>query len=449
MFRFVLICLFLSFVCNVTAARAQQAIKAKPSTSSMYSEINIAFGSNFFPNLTKEVNVFDKILQTKPDLFIWLGETLSDNSRGSQYSKQLTKLKERADYSNLARQVAITGVEDLSHASSEIRSVYLKFLDEDPASSRIKSLELYKSYWIESNPISTHSSISPKRVKLLVLDVNILDERSEVISPNQFAWLEEELQQKADNHFLTILASGYQILPNDKSYEYALDIEAKVKLLKLIKKSPVPVLLMSGASFYSFGEVMNFPCSVEEDLGYNLYEITSSGLNSNDHEKIEFYNKFLVGQTFSKLKNRVYEPHFGHIKIVYNHMTQDSEAFLELINEEGKKLVSVRADYSKIKERKKHIKEVEDDLSLCSLHVYSSDSTLKSLITNIPHLLSDPNMRLYAIAGILAMFGLFLGCLFNGLKLMNGQRGAGGGRSYSWGGGSFHGLDEYERYHMD
>jgi len=443
MLRFVLICIVICVVCS------EQTLKAAPTSSTMYSEIRIAFGSNFYPNASVETQVFSKILERKPDVFLWIGETLAERSRGKNWGQQLIKLKERSDYSELSEKVEISGIEDLMYASSDVREKYLSFLDEDPSSDRWSRLELFQSFWIESNPTSSHESVSAKRVKILMLDVNMIDFESEEISPNQFAWLEKQLIEKEDDHFLTIITSGYQILPHDKIYELFLEMKAKMRFLELIKKSPVPVLLMSGASMYSFGEVMKFPCSVEEDLGYNLYEITSAGMNWNDFETVEVYNKFTVGPTFSKLQDRVYEPNFGYVKIVYNHMTQSPEVTLEIISEEGDELISTQADFKKVKERKKDSPEVSTDLSVCSKKVYSNYSVLKSAITNLPLLLKDPKMRIYILAGLSFLLCLFVSILFFGLRLMTQAKGMGGSSSYSWGNSMRVGLDEYERYHMD
>lgn len=111
----------------------------------------------------------------------------------------------------------------------------------------------------------------------------------------QWHWLEKELTQSdADVH---LIGSGIQVLPNEHPHEkWATFPAARQRLLDLPGKTkPRGAVLLSGDRHIAEVSKATVP-----GLGYDLYDITSSGLThvAKPHEEP---NKHRVGQLVAKL----------------------------------------------------------------------------------------------------------------------------------------------------
>lgn len=100
------------------------------------------------------------------------------------------------------------------------------------------------------------------------------DPAADMLGEQQWRWLAEQLREPAD---LRLLASGIQVLPTEHCYEKWANFPLqRERLLDLIRDSGARgVLLVSGDRHLA--EISALPAT---RVGYPLYEITSSGLNS-------------------------------------------------------------------------------------------------------------------------------------------------------------------------
>eukprot|EP01130_Rhizamoeba_saxonica_P018017 TRINITY_DN8908_c0_g2_i1.p1 TRINITY_DN8908_c0_g2~~TRINITY_DN8908_c0_g2_i1.p1 ORF type:complete len:396 (-),score=60.06 TRINITY_DN8908_c0_g2_i1:64-1251(-) len=305
----------------------------------------IAFGSCNRQYL--EQDIWPKISEKSPDLFVWLGDVVySDASKITKYlpiylpndidtiADHYQTQKDSSAYTQFLEDIdhRVIGVWDdhdygkndggaefeLKH---ETQKLFLDFIDEPKTSPRHQRPGLYNSYTYGDNPNS---------VKIILLDVRFFKTDEDLLGDQQWQWLEEELKTSSAKY--NIIGSGIQFLPSDKPLtekwgSYPGNLE---RLYSMIKKYEVPgVILISGDVHHA--EILQSDC---KDIGYPIYEITSSGLTHSVstqfpsitqplfpmlmHSELLKYDSFLG-------KN------FGMINIDWENDTLD----LELYNDEG------------------------------------------------------------------------------------------------------------------
>jgi len=428
----VILCVFLSFA---ETKKDKQTILARKSPTKMYSDVIISFGSFYSPEGIQEPDIFEKIEESEPDMFIWLGETLFSDSDHFDYDDELLNLKKSPGYQKLSKKSFITGVSDFGKSNERAKNSFFYFLGEDYHSERRQSNKLYEAFWIKTKPNPYHDGNPQHLVKVILLEVDKFEEDSEEITDEQFAWLSEELREEQEGHFLTVIASPYQILPHDKFYVDSLGIPNKLRLLKLMRRSSAPVILISGTLAYPFGEVLQYPCSKEE-IGYDLYELTSSGLNSETILDLREFNRLTVPLTFNNFTNRAYKPNFGLLRIKYNHMKPStSEIYMEIVNGHGKMLIS-KSVY--IPEKTRYTEKETDMRFSCANKLYSRANTAFAVWKHLIRMVRDPEFRIYALSFFSIAIPLFLMILLCTARALGKKMG--GGSRY---------FDEYEKYHME
>jgi alkaline phosphatase D len=181
----------------------------------------------------------------------------------------------------------------------ESQQVMLDFLDV-PANSPLRTQE---------GAYSAHT-YGPKgqRVKVILLDGryfrdplkkngkdNVPDPSGDMLGEAQWRWLENQLTNSdADVH---IIGSGIQVLPEEHVYEkWANFPTARKRLLDLLAKTkPKGALLLSGDRHMAEVSRVSVP-----GLGYDLFDITSSGLTHVSKPHIE-PNKHRVGEMITEL----------------------------------------------------------------------------------------------------------------------------------------------------
>ncbi|UHG91421.1 alkaline phosphatase D family protein [Spirosoma oryzicola] len=271
----------------------------------------IAFGSCSRQSLPQPL--WDDIVAQKPDVWIWLGDNIYGDSQSmdtlrAKYAVQ----KANPVYQQLRQSTSIIGVWD-DHdygvndggkeypKREESQQLMLDFLDV-PTNSPLRT---------QKGAYSSHSyGPKGKRVKVLLLDAryfrdplkkagdgkaNVPDPSGDILGEAQWQWLEKELTNSdADVH---VIGSGIQILPEDHVYEkWANFPTARQRLLDLLGKTkPKGALMISGDRHQAEVSRVTVP-----GLGYDLYDITSSGLThvSAPHEEV---NKHRVGPIVAKL----------------------------------------------------------------------------------------------------------------------------------------------------
>jgi len=288
-----------------------RSVKTTSDASQQKTVSTIAFGSCSRQSLPQPL--WDDVVAQKPDVWIWLGDNIYGDSENmdtlrAKYAIQ----KSNPVYQQLRQSTSIIGVWDdhdygVNDGGKEYpmrkqsQQVMLDFLDV-PANSPLRKQE---------GGYSAHT-YGPKgqRVKVLLLDAryfrdplkkaadgkaNVPDPSGDILGETQWKWLEKELTNSdADIH---IIGSGIQILPEQHSYEkWANFPTARQRLLDLIAKTkPKGALMISGDRHQAEVSKVSIP-----GLGYELYDITSSGLThvSAPHEEA---NRHRVGPIVSKL----------------------------------------------------------------------------------------------------------------------------------------------------
>ncbi|RAK02240.1 alkaline phosphatase D [Larkinella arboricola] len=293
-----------------TAATASNA--EKPVTT-------IAFGS--CSDQKRPMLLWDDIAAQKPDVWVWLGDNIYGDSENMDTLKaKYDKQKSHPGYAELRQSTKIVGVWD-DHdygvndggkeypRKKESQQLMLDFLDV-PASDPLRKQE---------GAYSAHT-YGPKgqRVKVILLDgryfrdplkkegkVNVPDPSGDILGETQWKWLERQLTNSdADVH---IIGSGIQFLANDhKSEKWGNFPTARQRFFDLLGKTkPKGTVLISGDRHIAEVSKISVP-----GLGYDLYDITSSGLTHVGKPREEV-NALRVGEV-------VFELNYGLFTINWN-----------------------------------------------------------------------------------------------------------------------------------
>lgn len=305
----------------------------------------VTFGSCNKPSRNPNPEVFQRILDQNPDVWIWIGDVnylfKGHEDDAEIISSNFTRVKNSPFYKELRTNTHVIGAWD-DHDYGENdgdkhyrhkernKQLFLDFLDEPVDSPRRTRDGVYESYYLGDE----------KRVKVILLDVRYnKDSRflfgEDMLGENQWAWLEQEI--KNDPADFTLITSGSQILPDDRIFPEHWYEASRARLINLIRKYQLSgVILLSGDVHYS--EIMRHPCP--ERVGYNLYEFTSSGLTHfiSDYVPLggDLFNH-LFPHTFNTPGDRFMEKNFGVIKFSFD--DKEPKAILETHNDHGTKVM--------------------------------------------------------------------------------------------------------------
>lgn len=277
--------------------------------------IRIAFGScnkQWMPNY-----MWKAIRNCKPNLWIWLGDSIDASTEDMNYLKlQYEKLKRNPEYAELGKNCPIIGTWDDNDygmkngnrnypKKAESRQLFLDFMDEPQDSPRRKQNGIYASY-LYGDP--------GKRIRVILLDLHYnADEpgpNADLLGETQWQWLNGELEDSRDD--VVLLGSSLQLLSSQHPYEHWGNYpKSRERILKLIREArPKLAVILSGDRH--LGEISRLD---EPALSYPLYDVTSSGLT---HHVDFFYhlrsflspeqNRYRVGKLF-------YHKNFGIIDI--------------------------------------------------------------------------------------------------------------------------------------
>lgn len=282
----------------------------KQETSQRQSPVTtIAFGS--CSDQKRPQPLWDDILAQKPNVWIWLGDNIYGDSENMDTLKtKYDRQKSNPVYQQLRQSASVIGVWD-DHdygvndggkeypRRKESQQLMLNFLDV-PTNSPLRN---------QVGGYSAHVyGPKGKRVKVILLDgryfrdplrkkdkVNAPDPSGDMLGQAQWQWLEQQLTNSdADIH---LIGCGVQFLPEEHVYEkWANFPTARQRFLDLLSKTrPRGAMLMSGDRHMAEISKITLP-----GLGYDLYDITSSGLThvSKPHEEP---NKYRVGEMVTQL----------------------------------------------------------------------------------------------------------------------------------------------------
>lgn len=254
----------------------------------------IAFGSCSYQY--KPQPILDKIVETKPDIFIYMGDNIyGDTDNMDSLKKEYSILAAKPEFINLKKNVKLYatwddhdfGENDAGRHYSkkeESKEIFLNFFEEPKNSSRWKHKGIYHSEMLGDKKNS---------VQIILLDTRTfrddLIERkksdtlfkndyipyttsdSTMLGAKQWKWLEKELKKKAS---IRIIVSSNQFAHSYNGYESWTNFpHEQTKMLELIKKTKANgVVFISGDVHWGELSVLNYP-----NL-YPIYDITSSGI---------------------------------------------------------------------------------------------------------------------------------------------------------------------------
>ncbi len=275
----------------------------------------IAFGScakQWKPNY-----MWRAIINCKPDVWIWLGDSVYAATEDMTYLKsQYEKQKANPEYVELMKNCRIIATWDDNDygmrngnrnypKKAESQQLFLDFIGESKDSSRRKQQGVYASY-VFGEP--------GKRIKVILLDLRSNSDEpwpeSDILGEAQWQWLGRELQGTQDD--VVLLGSSIQLLSSQHPYDHWGNYpKARKRILQLLAESkPKLTVILSGDRH--LGEISR---SDDSGLPYPLYDITSSGLTH--HVDLVYHVRCL----FSPERNRYrvgtqfFEKNFGLVDI--------------------------------------------------------------------------------------------------------------------------------------
>jgi len=333
------ICFLVAALIGLSLISPLRAQEARPLTSANSAEPlrRIAFGS--CAKQDKPQPIWNMVLATQPQLFIFLGDNIYGDTEDMALLKQKWDLLDaQPGYRQLKRTCRVIGTwDDHDYGANdagaeypkkrESQQLFLDFLGESPDSPRRRQEGVYDAPVF--GPVG-------QRVQVILLDARYHrsplkkgfqpgepgdgyrgvylpndDPSATVLGDTQWKWLEQQLRVPAE---LRLLCSGVQILPTEHGSEswgnFPLE---RQKLFHLIRDTKAKgVVLLSGDRHLA--EIMRLPAD-EFGIGYPITEVTSSSLNtpSGNFTKagVRFaseVNRFRVGLTY-------FDVNFGTIDI--------------------------------------------------------------------------------------------------------------------------------------
>ena len=312
---------------SALTTNAQDAVK--PATA-VCSEFKVAFGS--CGKQDHPLPIFHEVIKQNPDMFVFLGDNIyGDTDDMTVLRAKYDQLGAKPSYQALKRNTEIFATwDDHDYGKNDAGKEYkfkdqsktemLRFFDEPKDSERFKHPGVYHSIMREfqgkkiqlilldlrtfRDPLVKHQTKKgSKRKSFYRLDYAIqTDKTSTVLGDAQWAWLEQQLNEKAD---FRLIASGSQFAIEHNGYEsWANFPHEQNRFLELIKKTRAEHLV------FITGDVHYAEISKRTTHGlYPIYDFTSSGLSSK--WKFATPNKF-------RIEGPIMENHFGLLTINFS-----------------------------------------------------------------------------------------------------------------------------------
>lgn len=254
----------------------------------------IAFGSCVHQD--KDQPVWDAILKTKPDLWLMLGDNIyADTQDVAVMRAKYAKLQAQPGYQKLRAACPMLATWD-DHdyggddagadfpKKKESQDAFLDFLGVSKDSPRRKQEGIYEAYVygppgkrVQVILLDTRYHRSPlkkdlKRPRNLGQYVPVDDPKATMLGEAQWKWLAEQLKQPAE---VRLLCSSIQVVPEDHGFEKWTNLpRERARLYRLLRDTKASgVVVLSGDRHLAELSVM------DADIGYPLYDLTSSGLN--------------------------------------------------------------------------------------------------------------------------------------------------------------------------
>ena len=255
--------------------------------------------------------LWDDILNTNPDLWIWLGDNIYGDSEDlSILEQKYNRQNANEGYQQLRKSVPIMGIWDdhdygannsgkYFSAKQGSRDLLFEFLEVPKADTAWQREGAYQTYLIQTDTYEIRFILLDSRY---FRDNPIRDPNSNQYLPNrtgtilgkiQWNWLEGILaDSEADIH---IIANGIQVIPEEHSYEKWSNFPLeRFKLFDLLTEHEVsrPILLSGDRHLSEISRI--------HWRDRPIYEITSSGLTHSYEEVGNEPNKYRVSELISQ-----------------------------------------------------------------------------------------------------------------------------------------------------
>jgi alkaline phosphatase D len=316
------------------------------------------------------------------------------------------------DYSSFEKKHPILGVWDdhdyaLNDANGyypfkeQTKKFYLDFLDEPIHSGRrTEGKGIYTTY--SFGVLNSH-----KTVRMILLDVRynktsyIRDTfEADILGEEQWAWLEETLMISQETFIF--IASGTQILPFTRLTTESWYSKSRERLFELIGKvKKNGIVLLSGDIHCA--ELLKTFC-VHPDIGYEIYEITSSGMSH--FCDFKFFFELFVNNDYNIIPF-IDTYNFGKIEFQWGKSKEESKFTIKFIDIER----TIRGEYT-INYNDLIYKKVDEKIDFyhrdCKTRLYSR---FKSPLEYYFYYKNNLKGFLLVISGYILILSFFIGLL--------------------------------------
>ena len=328
----------------------------------------IAFGSCVHQD--KEQPVWDAIVKTFPELFLLLGDNIYADTQDIEVMRaKYAKLAAQPGYMKLRQLCPLMATwDDHDYGGEDAGADYPNKAESQEA--LLDFLRVPKHAPIRRQEgIYTSAVYGPegKRVQVILLDTRYhrgplkkdsklprnkgqyvpnTDESATMLGEAQWRWLEEQLRVPAE---VRLLGSSVQVVAEDHGFEKWMNMpNERAKLFQLLRDTKAGgVIVLSGDRHLA--ELS----SMDADLGYTLYDLTSSGLNqANKRFRPLELNRHRVA-TMDRGNN------FGLVRIDWNR--DDPLIRLEIRDEDGDVTIGHKLPLSQLQPRKAPVSSRKSD----------------------------------------------------------------------------------------
>ena len=273
---------------------------------------------------TKPQTIWDAIVATDPDLFLFIGDNIyGDTEDPSVLKRKYAQLAAKPGYQNLLKTCPLLSTWDdhdygkndggeeyvMREESAEIFLDFFNVPQDSPrrsragiygaqtfgeAGKRVQVILLDTRYFRSSPMVKNTISKQEKRKKNLVgWYVPTTNTDTTILGAEQWAWLEKQLEEDAD---VRIIASSIQVVSQEKGMEcWGNFPHERKRLFDLIQTTKA-----NGVVFIS-GDVHFSEISVDTTGPYPLYDFTSSGMTHSGKAWSRAVNSLRVGNAYSGL----------------------------------------------------------------------------------------------------------------------------------------------------
>ena len=332
----------------------------------------IAFGSCAKQDLPQPI--WDAVVATEPQLFLFLGDNIYADTQDMKLMREKYRLLgEQPGYQKLKAVCPVLatwddhdyGVDDSGAdfaMKRQAQEAFLNFFEVPRDDGRRKREGVYcaRVYGPQG-----------KRVQVILLDTRYFrsplkkglepgergegvrgkylpsdDPAATVLGERQWRWLEEQLKVPAE---LRLIASSVQVVAEDHGWEkWANFPHERQRLFRLIRDTGANgVILLSGDRHLA--EMARLPADDPAGVGYPLYDVTSSSLNSPSNNQTKSGARF-VNEINSRRVGLVYfEVNFGTIHIDWDQ--PDPVIRAQVRDEKGDVVLQQRLPLSILKRR--------------------------------------------------------------------------------------------------